>query len=161
EAKGDLRSWLTFVVIGGGPTGVELAGALGEITRYTLNHDFRHIDPGVTRVILIEAGPRILASFHEDLGRRARRDLEHLGVQVWTGARVEDINAEGVKVGAEWLQAKTVIWAAGVKPSALNSQLESPLDKQGRVIVGPDLTLPAFKNIFVLGDQAAVMHEGK
>lgn len=165
EARGktmtgdQLRPFLTFAVIGGGPTGVELAGALGEITRFTLSEDFRHIDPGATRVILIEAGPRILSSFHEDLGRRAMRDLEKLGVQIWTGGRVTQVTADGVRIGEEWLQAKTVIWAAGVKPSPLNAKLASPLDKQGRVIVDANLNLPQFPNVYVLGDQAAAAGE--
>ncbi len=150
----ELRQWLTFIVIGGGPTGVELAGALGEITRFTLSHDFRSIDPSAARVILVEAGPRVLAAFHEDLGKRAKRDLENLGVQLWTNCRVTDVNAEGVKIGAEWVQAKTVIWAAGVKPSPLNKQLGAPTDRQGRVHVTGDCSLANAKNIFVIGDQA-------
>lgn len=151
------KQWLTFAVVGGGPTGVELAGALGEITRFTLNKDFRHIDPSVTRVLLIEAGPRLLAQFHEDLGRRAARDLESLGVQIWPDCRVTEVNAEGVRIGNEFVEARTVIWAAGVKPSPLNTQLESPLDKQGRVIVTADCSLAAFPNVFVIGDQAALI----
>lgn len=157
EAQPDpekLRQWLTFVVIGGGPTGVELAGALGEITRYTLSNDFRNIDPTAARVILVEAGPRVLAAFHEDLARRAKRDLENLGVQLWMNCRVSDVNAEGVKIGSEWVAAKTVIWAAGVKPSHLNAQLGAPLDRQGRVHVGADCALAGNKDIFVIGDQA-------
>lgn len=150
------KQWLTFAVVGGGPTGVELAGALGEITRFTLAEDFRHIDPSVTRVLLIEAGPRLLAQFHEDLGRRASRDLESLGVQIWTGCRVTEVNQDGVRIGNEFIEARTVIWAAGVKPSHLNPQLQTPLDKQGRVIVKPDLSLPDFPNVFVIGDQAAL-----
>lgn len=150
------KQWLTFAVIGGGPTGVELAGALGEITRYTLNRDFHNIDPGVTRVLLIEAGPRLLTQFHEDLGRRAARDLESLGVQIWTGCRVTEVTSEGVRIGNEFIEARTVIWAAGVKPSPLNLQLHSTLDLQGRVVIGPDLSLVAFKNIFVIGDQASL-----
>lgn len=149
-----LRQWLTFVVIGAGPTGVELAGALGEITRYTLSNDFRQIDPAAARVILVEAGPRVLAQFHEDLGKRAKRDLENLGVQIWTNCRVSDVNADGVKIGAEWVQAKTVIWAAGVRPSKLNPQLGAPLDKLGRVQVTQDCSLANSPNIFVIGDQA-------
>lgn len=149
-----LRQWLTFVVIGGGPTGVELAGALGEITRYTLSNDFRQIDPSAARVILVEAGPRVLAQFHEDLSKRAKRDLENLGVQIWTTCRVSDVNADGVKIGQEWVQAKTVIWAAGVKPSPLNAQLGAPLDKQGRVHVQSDCSLAHAPNVFVIGDQA-------
>jgi len=153
-ARQPLRQWLTFIVIGGGPTGVELAGALGEITRYTLSQDFRNIDPSAARVILVEAGPRVLAAFDESLSRRAMRDLENLGVQIWTNCRVSDVNTEGVKIGEEWIQAKTVIWAAGVKPSSLNVQLGAPTDKQGRVIVGHDCSLPDHPNIFVIGDQA-------
>ncbi len=157
EAQTDpdqLRKWLTFVVIGGGPTGVELAGALGEITRYTLSNDFRKIDPSAARVILVEAGPRILATFHEELGKRAKRDLENLGVQIWTNCRVSEVNADGVNIGAEWLEAKTVIWAAGVKPSPLNTQLGAPTDRQGRVHVSGDCSLLNARNIFVIGDQA-------
>jgi NADH dehydrogenase len=162
EAQPDvekMRQWLTFIVIGGGPTGVELAGTLGEITRYTLARDFRHIDPSHARVILIEAGPKILSPFSEELQQRAKRDLERLGVQIWTNSRVRDVTSEGVQIGEDRLQAKTVIWAAGVKPSSLNAQLGVPLDPQGRVKVGADLSLPDFKNIFVIGDQAHV--EGK
>ena len=148
------KAWLTFVIVGGGPTGVELAGALGEITRFTLSEDFRHIDPARARIILVEAGPRVLKSFHEELSRKARRDLEALGVQIRTGLRVSEVTAEGVRIGAEFIAAKTVIWAAGVKPSSINVQLESELDQKGRVVILPDLSLPKFKNIFVIGDQA-------
>lgn len=158
EAQTDpaaLKSWLTFAIIGGGPTGVELAGALGEITRFTLTEDFRNIDPSVTRVILIEAGPRLLPSFPEVLGRRAARDLEKLGVQIWTQCRVTNVNAGGVQIGGEFLEAKTVIWAAGVKPSSLNPQLGAPMDRAGRVFVEKDLSLPGHPNVFVIGDQAA------
>jgi len=149
------KKFLTFVIVGGGPTGVELAGALGEITRFTLSEDFRHINPSVTRVILVEAGERVLAAFHPELSKRAQRDLEALGVQIWTGCRVSQVNAEGVQIGAEFVEARTVIWAAGVKPSPLNSQLESELDKSGRVIVSSDCSLPSRPNVFVIGDQAA------
>ena len=158
EAQNDpaaLKPWLTFAIVGGGPTGVELAGALGEITRFTLTDDFRHIDPTVTRVILIEAGPRLLSAFPEELGRRAARDLEALGVQIWTQCRVTEVNAGGVRMGGEFLEAKTVIWAAGVKPSPLNTQLGEPLDRQGRVFVTSHLSLEKHPDIFVIGDQAA------
>jgi len=155
QPKAGAKAWLTFVIVGGGPTGVELSGALGEITRFTLTKDFRHINPSATRVILVEAGARLLPSFHEDLGRKAQRDLESLGVQIWSGCRVTEVTGDGVRIDNEFIEAKTVIWAAGVKPSPLNAQLESALDKQGRVIVQPDLALPNFKNIFVIGDQAA------
>lgn len=149
------KALLTFVIVGGGPTGVELAGAIAEISRHTMERDFRNIHPERTRVILIEAGPRILASFSERLSSRAQRDLEKIGVQVWVHTRVTDVNLEGVKLGAEEIRAKTVIWAAGVQPSSLSKTLGVPLDKMGRVIVEPDLSLKAFPNVFVLGDQAA------
>jgi NADH dehydrogenase len=153
-------AWLTFAIVGGGPTGVELAGALGEITRYTLARDFRHIDPSRTRVILIEAGPRLLASFPASLAERAARDLGQLGVQVRTGARVTQVAAEGLRIDGEFIPARTAIWAAGVKPSALNPQLGVPLDKQGRVIVTRELHLPGDPSIFVIGDQAHVDEGG-
>ncbi len=154
------KALLTFAVIGGGPTGVELAGALGEISRFTLESDFRHIDPRRTRIVLIEAGPRVLAAFSEEASARALRDLEKLGVAVWTNTRVTEVSKEGVAMGQESLQASTVIWAAGVKPSALNQYLEAPTDKSGRVLVNPDLSLPGHPEVFVCGDQAAVMENG-
>ena len=144
----------TFVVVGGGPTGVELAGALGEITRFTLTRDFRHINPASTRIILIEAGPRILPSFAEKLSRRATRDLESLGVQVWTNARVSKITAEGVQIGAEFLESSTVLWAAGVAASPLGKSLDTELDQQGRVLVNATLNPAKHPQIFVVGDCA-------
>ncbi|HEY8540281.1 MAG TPA: NAD(P)/FAD-dependent oxidoreductase [Steroidobacteraceae bacterium] len=148
------RRLLTFVVVGGGPTGVELAGAIGEMSRYTLARDFRSIDPRQTRVVLVEAGPRILPSFDAGLAARAARDLESLGVQVWTGAPVTEVSEEGVTVGDEKLAAATVLWAAGVKASDIGSTLGVPLDRAGRVIVGPDLTIPGHPEVFVAGDLA-------
>lgn len=145
---------LTFVVIGGGPTGVELAGALGEISRYTLSRDFRHVDPERARVILIEAGPRILPSFKDELSQRATRDLESLGVTVWTSTLVTAVNEVGVVLGEETLQAATVLWAAGVGPSELNKGLGVPLDRGGRVIVERDCSLKDHPEVFVIGDQA-------
>jgi len=150
------RALLTFAIVGGGPTGVELAGAIGEMSRFTLARDFRRIDPKLSRVILIEAGPRILPSFHEGLASRAVRDLEALGVQVWTASPVTKIDAEGVEIGEERLRCATTLWAAGVRPAALSTRLGAALDKQGRVIVGPDLSLPGHPEVFVLGDQAHV-----
>ncbi len=149
-----IRQLLTFVVVGGGPTGVELAGSLGEITRYTLSKDFRHIDPRSTRIILIEAGPRILPSFDPKLSQRATRDLENLGVTIWTGVRVTNISKEGVTLGDEMVRSETILWAAGVKPASLNAKLGVPLDRAGRVIVGEDLSIPGFPEVFVMGDQA-------
>jgi NADH dehydrogenase len=147
------RQLLTFVVVGGGPTGVEISGSLGEITRYTLGRDFKNIDPGSTRVILIEAGPRILPSFDQDLAKKAVRDLENLGVAIWTSARVTRIDESGVHLGQELIQTNSVIWAAGVKPSPLNAKMGTPVDAAGRLIVERDLSLPEWRNVFAVGDQ--------
>ncbi len=155
------KEFLTFVIVGGGPTGVELAGAIGEISRYTLARDFRHIDPRLTRIILIEAGPRILAGFDPELSAKAARGLERLGVTVWTNTRVTDMGVDGVTAGGEVIKARTVLWAAGVRPSSLNQSLGAPLDKQGRVIVEADCSIPAHPEVFVLGDQANFTHHGK
>jgi NADH dehydrogenase len=154
------RALLSFVVVGGGPTGVELAGALGEMSRFTLGRDFRHIDPALARVILIEAGPRILPSFPEPLARRAMRDLEALGVQVWTSSPVTRIDASGVEVGRERIEAATTLWAAGVQASPLGKALGLATDRLGRIRVGPDLSLPDHPEVFVLGDQAHVVGPG-
>jgi NADH dehydrogenase len=148
------RRQLTFIVIGGGPTGVELAGAIGEMSRYTLARDFRSIDPRQTRVILVEAGPRILASFDDKLAARAMRDLESLGVQIWTGARVTDVTREGVVVGNEKIAAATVLWAAGVRAADIGRTLGVPVDGAGRVITAPDLTIEGHPEVFVLGDMS-------
>ncbi len=149
------RRQLTFIVIGGGPTGVELAGAIGEMSRYTLARDFRSIDPRQTRVILVEAGPRILTSFDDRLAARAMRDLESLGVQVWTGARVTDVTEVGVVVGNEKIAAATVLWAAGVRAADIGRSLGVPVDQAGRVITGPDLTIEGHPEVFVLGDMSS------
>jgi NADH dehydrogenase len=154
------RALLTFVVVGGGPTGVELAGALGEMSRFTLARDFRHIDPALARVILIEAGARILPSFPESLARRAMRDLEALGVQVWTSSPVTRVDAAGVEVGRERIEASTTLWAAGVQASPLGKALGLATDRLGRVQVGADLSLPEHPELFVLGDQAHVAGPG-
>jgi NADH:ubiquinone reductase (H+-translocating) len=148
------RKHLTFVVVGGGPTGVELAGALGELSRYTLTRDFRSIDPRQTRIMLIEAGPRILMGFDDDLAARAMRDLESLGVQVWTHARVTQVSEAGVTVGDEDIASSTVLWAAGVRASPLARTLAVPLDNAGRVIVKEDFTIPDHPEVFVAGDLA-------
>jgi NADH dehydrogenase len=148
------RSFLTFVVVGGGPTGVELAGAIGEMSRYTLAKDFRAIDPRQTRVILVEAGPRILPAFDGRLAARAMRDLESLGVQVWTGAAVTNVTAEGVSVGTEQVGSATVLWAAGVSASTIGKTLGVPVDKAGRVLVGSDNAIPDHPEVFVAGDMS-------
>ena len=153
------RELLTFVVVGGGPTGVELAGAIGELSRYTLTTDFRQIDPTTTRVLLIEGGPRILSAFKEDLSRDAMRSLEKLGVTVWTNSIVTDVSERGVQVGDEFVTSQTVLWAAGVNASPLGAQLRTQLDRAGRVKVTSDLSLPGHPEFFVVGDQAHVLSD--
>lgn len=145
---------LTFVVVGGGPTGVELAGALAEISRYTLARDFRFIDPAESRVHLVEAGPRILSSFDEDLSARSVAYLQELGVTVHTGTAVTGVDAGGVDLGERRIEARTVLWAAGVVASPLGRSLGVPLDRVGRVIVRPDLTVPGHPEVSVVGDLA-------
>ncbi len=148
------RALLTFVVVGGGPTGVELAGAIGEMTRFTLAKDFRNIDPKLTRIVLIEAGPRILASFDPEISSKATSELERLGVQLWTNSTVTNINENGVFVGQEHLAAASVIWAAGVQASPIGAHLGSQQDRQGRVLVQADLSVPGYPEVLVIGDQA-------
>jgi NADH dehydrogenase len=148
------RAWLTFAVIGGGPTGVELAGALGEMSRFALARDFRNTDPTLARVLLIEAGPRILPAFSERQAARATRDLESLGVQVWASSPVTAIDERGLNCGAERIETATTLWAAGVQASPLNRQLGTELDRNGRAHVERDLSLPGHPNVFVLGDLA-------
>ena len=149
-------AWLSFAIVGGGPTGVELAGTLAEIARHTLRDEFRHIDPASARVRLVEAGPRVLASFPEELSRRARRQLEKLGVEVSTGVPVTSIDADGYRLGDEFVPARTVVWAAGVAASPLARSLGVPLDRAGRVPVEADLSVPGQPHVFVAGDLAAV-----
>ncbi len=153
------RDWLTFVVVGGGPTGVELAGAVAEIARHTLASEFRRIDPDRARVILLQAGERVLPSYSSVLSRSALRQLERLGVYVHTGVRVTAIDEEGVSIGRERVQARTVLWAAGVAASPLAATLGAPLDGAGRVLVTPALTIPGHEEVFVIGDVAAVSRE--
>ncbi len=148
------RKLLSFVIIGGGPTGVELAGAIGEMSRYTLARDFRAINAKSTRVFLMEAGPRILSAFPSELADRAARDLEAIGVQIWTSSHVSEVDADGVQVGDERISASTVIWAAGVQASSLGERLGLKADRQGRIVVSSDLSVPGHNNVFVAGDQA-------
>jgi NADH dehydrogenase len=148
------RALLTFVVVGGGPTGVELAGAIGEMTRFTLAKDFRNIDPKLTRIVLIEAGPRILPSFAPELSSRATSELERLGVQLWTNSTVTNINGNGVFVGEEHLAAASVIWAAGVQASPIGAFMFTAQDRSGRVRVHADLSVPGYPEVLVVGDQA-------
>ncbi|WP_295947065.1 NAD(P)/FAD-dependent oxidoreductase [uncultured Xanthomonas sp.] len=149
-------AWLSFAIVGGGPTGVELAGTLAEIARHTLKHEFRHIDPAEARVRLIEAGPRVLSSFPEHLSAKAQQQLEKLGVEVLTGVPVADIDAHGYRLGDAFVPARTVVWAAGVAASPLAKTLQTPLDRSGRVQVQPDLSVPGHPELFVAGDLAAL-----
>jgi NADH:ubiquinone reductase (H+-translocating) len=161
ELDPDLRSaYLTFVVVGAGPTGVELAGAIADVRRTVLRHDFRRIDPANARVLLIEAGPRILAQFEEALAARAARDLEKLGVQILTSSMVEHIDAGGVTANGVRIPARTVLWAAGVQASRLGHQLDVARDRAGRIVVEPDLSLPGHPEVFVIGDLAHIELEG-
>jgi len=162
-----LRAWMTFVIVGAGPTGAELAGALGEIAHDTLKHDFRDIDPSKTRIVLVEGTDRPLPSYPPKLSEAARKMLERLGVTVRTGAMVTDITAEGVTIKegdhTELIPTRTVLWAAGVLASPLGKILSenagAPLDKASRVIVEPDLTVQAHPEIFVIGDLANFSHQ--
>lgn len=146
---------LTFVIVGGGPTGVELAGSIAEISRFTLARDFEHIDPTKAQVILLEGADRLLLTFPEKLGRKAAGYLKRLGVRVRTGAMVTGIDPEGVLLGEERIRARTVLWAAGVRASPLAKTLGVELDRAGRVVIGPDLSVPGHPEIFVIGDLAA------
>lgn len=155
------RQLLTFVLIGAGPTGVELAGALAEISRKSLAEDFQHIHPAEARILLLEGVPNVLQTYPEDLSRKARRALEKLGVEVRTETRVTHIDANGVSVGSEYIPAHTIIWAAGVAASPLAKSLGVPLERAGRVRVTPELTVPGRPDIFVVGDLAYFEQEGK
>ncbi len=154
-------AWLTFVVVGGGPTGVELAGALSEIARHALARDFRHIDPTLAKVLLLEGSPRILTAFDPVLSEKAEKQLEHLGVEVRTHAVVTNIDENGVSLGPTRIEARTVLWAAGVAASPLGKSLGVPLDRAGRVKVNPDLTIPGHDTIYVIGDLASIEQDGK
>ncbi|MCI4568119.1 NAD(P)/FAD-dependent oxidoreductase [Lysobacter sp. CFH 32150] len=154
-------AWLNFAIVGGGPTGVELAGTLTEIARHTLKHEFRNIDPAEAKVRLLEAGPRVLASFPESLSIKAQRQLEKLGVEVVTGTPVSAIDARGYRLGDRFVPARTVVWAAGVAASPLGALLDAPRDRAGRVQVAPDLSVPNHPEIFVAGDLASVQQGGR
>jgi NADH dehydrogenase len=153
--------WLTFVVVGAGPTGVELAGTVAEIARHTLARDFRRIDPAQSRVVLLEGTERVLPPYPPDLSEKARRQLEGLGVEVRTGALVTEVDGHGVCIGPERIEARTVLWAAGVAASPLGRSLGAPVDRAGRVKVEKDLTLPEWREVFVVGDLAAFEQDGR
>ncbi len=152
---------LTFVLIGGGPTGVEMAGALAELRKFTLKSDFRRIDPQRARIILAEASPRLLANFPEELSRKARARLESVGVEVRTGKPVTAIDESCVVIGDERIPCRTAIWTAGVTPSPAGKWLNAPTDKAGRVRVEKDCSLPGHPEVFVVGDTASLDQDGK
>ena len=151
---------LDFIIIGGGPTGVELAGAVSDIARLYMRHDFRHIDPAKARVLLIEGSPRVLATFPEDLSAMAQRQLEKIGVEVWTNKHVSEVGAGYVKVGDERIEAVVILWAAGVAASPLGRMLEAPADKRGAVLVDQQLNPQGLPEVFVCGDLAHVEQDG-
>jgi NADH dehydrogenase len=155
------QALLTFVLVGGGPTGVELAGAIAELAHRALAHDFQRIHPASARIVLVEGEPRIIPTFPPSLTRKARKKLEQLGVEVRIGVHVTAITADSVLIGSESLPAKNVIWTAGVKASPAGSWLGADVDHAGRVKVGPDLTVPGHPSIFVIGDTACVLQQGK
>ena len=158
-AAGETAAPLNFVVVGGGPTGVELAGTLAEISRHALKHEFRSIDPARTHIVLIEGGPRLLPTYAEDLSRSAAEQLSRLGVEVRTSTMVTQVEAGAVHLGPRQLPATVVLWAAGVAASPLGKKLSASVDRAGRVPVEPDLSLPGHPEVFVIGDLAAVKDE--
>ncbi|MGH2480029.1 MAG: NAD(P)/FAD-dependent oxidoreductase, partial [Ktedonobacteraceae bacterium] len=156
-----IRELLTFVLVGAGPTGVEMAGAISELARKALAKDFRHIDPTSARVILVEAGPRILTAFPEKLATKARKALNRQGVEVRTDTPVEQIDADGVVRGGARIASKTIIWSAGVAASPAGKWLGAGMDRGGRVLVNANLTLPEHSDVFVIGDTASLIQDGK
>jgi NADH:quinone reductase (non-electrogenic) len=155
------QALLTFVIVGAGPTGVEMAGAMSEIARLTLRDDFREIDLEKTRIVLAEAGPRILPAFDPGLAEKAQRALQHLGVEVLTSTPATEVTADGVRLGDAFVAACTVVWAAGVKASPLADSLGLPLDQAGRVSVRTDLTIGEHPEVFVIGDLALTLQDGE
>jgi NADH dehydrogenase len=158
-AEGQSIPPLQFVVIGGGPTGVELAGTLSEIAHHAMNREFRNIDPRQSRILLIEGGPRVLPAYSEALSRKAEDQLRHLGVDVRTCSMVTGVEPGAVSIGNEKILSPVVLWAAGVAASPLGQKLGVPIDRAGRVFVQPDLSVPGHPNIFVIGDLAALKDE--
>ncbi|HTF42790.1 MAG TPA: NAD(P)/FAD-dependent oxidoreductase [Terriglobales bacterium] len=155
-ASGEGQIQMDFVVVGGGPTGVELAGTLAEISRHALAHEFRSIDPRHSRIVLVEGGPRVLPAYAEDLSRSAEKQLQRLGVEVRTSTLVTGVEPSAVLIGDTRLPAAVILWAAGVAASPLGKSLGVPLDRAGRVLVNPDLSIPGHREVFVVGDLAAL-----
>ncbi len=158
-AVGAENEALNFVIVGGGPTGVELAGTLAEIARHVLSHEFRNIDPARAHIILLEGGPRVLPAYPEDLSRSAEHQLRQLGVDVRTSAMVTQVEAGAVRIGETRIVAPVILWAAGVAASPLGRQLGVPVDRAGRVLVQPDLSVPGHPEVFVIGDLASLKDE--
>ena len=155
------KAAMTFVIIGGGPTGVEMAGAIAEIARYTLAKDFRHIDPSSARVVLVEGDKRIISAFPEDLSAKALDQLKELGVEVHTGIHATNLTEEGLQVGDEFIPCRVKVWAAGNTASFVGKTTGAPVDRAGRVIVNEDLTIPGHREVQVIGDLANFSHDGK
>lgn len=155
DSISEAEKYLNFVIIGAGPTGVEMAGAIAEISRKTLLRNFRKIKPEQAKIFLIEGLPQVLPSYPTNLGEKAREDLEHLGVYVMTNTRVSDVTLKGVYIGEKCIETQNIIWAAGNEASPLLKTLGVPLDRQGRVIVDQDMSIPDHPEIFVIGDSAA------
>ena len=151
---------LTFVIIGAGPTGLEMAGAVAEIARYTLRHDFRRIDPRDARILMIDAGDRVLGAFHPELSQKAQEQIETMGVEVRLKTVVRSVTETGVQLGEEHIDAHTVIWAAGNEASPVGRASGLEVDRAGRVIVQPDLTVPGHPEVQVLGDMAHISRDG-
>jgi NADH:quinone reductase (non-electrogenic) len=156
-----IRALLTFVLVGGGPTGVEMAGALAELTRWAIAPEYRHIDTRSARILLFEAGPRLLAAFPERLARKAQAELQRKGVEVYTSTAVSDVDANGVTAAGRHIPSANVIWTAGVAATPLGARLGAPTDRLGRVKVQPDLSLPGHPEVFVVGDLMVLEHHGQ
>ncbi len=153
------KAAMTFAIVGGGPTGVEMAGAIAEIARYTLDKDFKHINPSDARVILIESDGRVLSGFPEDLSASALKQLQSLGVEVMTGVRAENLTEEGLEVKGQFIPSRVKVWAAGNTASSLGKHLGAPVDRSGRVMVNDDLTIPGHPEVQVIGDLANFPHQ--
>lgn len=160
ESPADHPDLTTFVIVGGGPTGCELAGTFIEMFRVAFRREFRRFDPAMARVVLIEAGPRLLPAFAPELAEKSRRKLVQMGVEVMTGTRVEAIDAEGVTIGGRRIGSRTVIWAAGIRATPVGSWLGAKLDRMGRVVVDPDLTVAEYPELFVVGDASCIGQDG-
>ena len=156
-----VKALLTFALVGAGPTGIEMAGAIAELAHKALVSDFRHIDTRMARIILIEAAPRILGAFPESLAQKTKQKLVSMGVEVRTGTPVEEVDEHGVVIAGERINASTIIWSAGVSASSAGKWLDADVDRAGRVKVASDLSVPGHPNVFVIGDTASIMQEGK